>query len=341
MKSDNDINAVKRRMLSPKRMAIQIIGFLIGAVLVIWCIKTAISGADWTKLRDADPGMIIALLATGLFSTVVDGFVFWGVLRPYRNLNAAQVQGVNMTASFLNYAPVRLGTVFRVIYHARVDGVPLVPILGWFAAITLTTIGCMASVFAATLIVGKPNFTWMMLLAFFLLVTGVSIWILAKIPIVQRYGKGIERMFGDPQALVAGLVGRLIVLASNSLRMGITASILGLELDVSAVVLLSIAALMLSFNPLGRFGWREATVTLVTAHFASDALGGQNVDAVAAQLALVESAGEALVVVPLGIITSIWAFPRLIRSRSRAGSSITSSSEPPGADHHPTEGSGA
>lgn len=319
-----DLEAVRRRMLSPRRIAIQVIGFVIGAVLVGWCVKVAFFGdTDWSKIRSASPWMIAALLGTGLLGTILDGFVFWAIIRPYHRLKAGEVQAVNMTASCLNYAPVRLGTVFRIVYHARVDRVPLIPIFAWFAAITVTTLACMGSVVAATVLTGGPGAVWAIALGGFLAVSGIVLWGLARAPFIRRRAGGIERMFGDPRALVAALVGRLLVLANGAVRLGVAAVILDIALGPAEVILLSVAALMLSFNPLGRFGWREATVAFVTAQFASGAFEGQDVDAVAAQLALVESAGEALVIIPLGIVTGLWSGARLLRSRGETSVTTT------------------
>lgn len=328
MSENNDqpmeIGDVRKKMLSRKRIAIQIAGFLMGLVLIVLCIRTAFQGdADWSRLQEADSGLITALLVTGLLSTVLDGMVFWAVMRPYHKLGFMEVQGANMTASFLNYGPVRLGTIFRIIFHARVDRIPLIPIFAWFAAITVTTAACMGSVFLATITVGQPGLIWSVVVASLLLVSGITIWFLARVPMVRRRANGIERMFGDPQALVAGLVGRLLVLASICVRMALAAEILDLNIETNLVVMISITALLSSFIPLGRFGWREATVALVTARFAADSLGEVDVAATAAQLALVESAGEALVVLPLGIITSIWAGKRLLGTRKSKNAAET------------------
>ena len=147
---DDDISRLSRKMLSPSRIALQVLGFLVGLGLLYFCLEKAIGNADWTLVRDAEPWLLVSLVFFGLLSTVLDGFVFWGVLMPYRSLKAREIQGVNMSAAFLNYAPIRLGTVFRITYHAKVDRVGIVPILSWFIAITITTMACMASISAAT-----------------------------------------------------------------------------------------------------------------------------------------------------------------------------------------------
>ena len=313
------IDDVRRKMLSGRKIVFQVIGFVAGLVLIAICFRTAFQdGADWSRIREASPGLITALLVTGLLSTVLDGMVFWAIMRPYHRLGFMEVQGANMTASFLNYGPVRLGTIFRIVFHARVDEIPLIPILAWFAAITVTTAACMGSVFIATILVGSPGIAWSCIVAILLLLSGACLWLVSRTAMVRSRANGIERMFGDPQALTAGLVGRLFVLASICVRMSLAAQILELDIETDLVVMISITALLSSFIPLGRFGWREATVALVTARFAADSLGDVDVTATAAQLALVESAGEALVVVPLGTLTAIWAARRLL-AKKKAG----------------------
>ncbi|MAJ45923.1 MAG: hypothetical protein CBC35_01225 [Planctomycetes bacterium TMED75] len=306
----------KNKMLSGRQMTFQVIGFLIGIGLLYLCIQTAWSSSgDWSAITEAEPRLIVGLIGFGLVSTIIDGFVFWAVLRPYQKLKPMQVQCVNMTAAFLNYAPIRLGTIFRVTYHARVDHVKLIAIVGWFAAIIVTTLACVGSVVAATLLSSGSMLFLSLLTALFLLVSGIILWFAAQIGAVQRFCKGKEKMLGDSQALIAGLVGRLLVLASNTVRMGFAAEILDIDLGIRNVIILSVAALMLSFNPLGRVGWREWTLMMLTPYLAAGAFEGESVEAMAAQLALVESAGEFLAIIPFGILAAAWSLPRLIRGR--------------------------
>ena len=124
-------------------------------------------------------------------------------------------------------------------------------------------------------------------------------------------------MIGDPRALATGLLGRLLVLSSNCARMGTAAVILNLSLGTRDVILLSVVGLLASFNPLGRVGWREWTLALLTPYLAAKSLGGgdtEAIEAVASQLVLIESAGEAIAIIPLGLFTLIWAMRRLLKS---------------------------
>ena len=133
-------------------------------------------------------------------------------------------------------------------------------------------------------------------------------------------------MFGDPRALCIGLVGRLIVLGSVCGRLAVAAVIIGLELNAQDLILLSIAMIMVSFNPLGRFGWREATLAFLAPYIAPEALnllneGDEN------KLALIESVGEASALVMFGVLALLWTAPRLLRKRPQVDPVTTSSSE--------------
>ena len=303
--------------LTRRKIIIQVAGFAVGLFLLYLCIRTAVvkSDGNWRAILDADPLLIFALVGFGLLSTVIDGFVFWAVLRPSRRLRLLHVESVNMSVALANYAPVRLGTILRVAYHARVDGVELVTIVAWFVSIMVTTLACIGSVILGILISGGEIIPFTLLTSLFIAVGGGVLWWGSRLRLVQRLGRGRERMLGDFRALVAGLVGRLMVLASNTARMGFAAAILDIDLGLKNVIILSAAALMLGFNPLGRVGWREWTLMMLTPYLAAGAFEGDSIESLQAQLVLIESAGELLAIIPFGIITSIWVIPRLIRGR--------------------------
>jgi len=52
------------RMLSPKKLVLQVAGFAIGMALLVWCINSAVKGggAGWEKLRHANPWLVAGLL---------------------------------------------------------------------------------------------------------------------------------------------------------------------------------------------------------------------------------------------------------------------------------------
>jgi hypothetical protein len=93
------------------------------------------------------------------------------------------------------------------------------------------------------------------------------------------------------------------------------AAILGLDtkLTGSQITLLAITAMVMSLIPLGRVGYREAGVALVAPFL----VGMADIDTALKQLALVESAGEAIVSIPLGTMALFW-YRRKWRSAKRS-----------------------
>ena len=186
----------------------------------------------------------------------------------------------------------------------------------------------MASISAATLLTGAEGLAFPILTATFLILSGLTLWALARVPAIQKFAAGKERMIGDPRALAIGLFGRLLVLASNCARMGTAVVILELNLGIRDVILLSVVGLLASFNPLGRVGWREWTLALLTPYLAAESLKGgasETIDAISSQLVLIESAGEAIAILPLGLITLTWAVRRLLRSSPATNGDATQS----------------
>jgi hypothetical protein len=82
------------------------------------------------------------------------------------------------------------------------------------------------------------------------------------------------------------------------------------------VLLVALAGYIMNYTPLGRFGFREATMAFVASRLSGET--GLDVGAAFAQLALVESAGEALASIPLGAIGGSWCGLRILRARRGA-----------------------
>ena len=112
--------------------------------------------------------------------------------------------------------------------------------------------------------------------------------------------------------------------------MACAVAIMGLDLSSSDVLLLGFAALALTLNPLGRFGFREAGVAVVAGMLASDSLDVSNLDSTMNTLSLIESAGEAIVAIPLGAFAMLW-----YRKRWRAAASNDASASVAGVDSVP------
>ena len=96
--------------------------------------------------------------------------------------------------------------------------------------------------------------------------------------------------------------------------MAIALSILKISLPGSHIVVLAIVALASSLIPFGRLGFREFCVAL-TAHRLSMLQSDVEVEMNA--LALIESAGEMLVFIPLGAIALLWYRKRWMGAGTR------------------------
>ncbi len=68
------------------RLALQLLGFVVGLALVIWCIRGALEGgeAGWEKFKEADPGLIAAMVGCSLASVIANGAIFFATIRPVR-----------------------------------------------------------------------------------------------------------------------------------------------------------------------------------------------------------------------------------------------------------------
>jgi hypothetical protein len=110
-------------------------------------------------------------------------------------------------------------------------------------------------------------------------------------------------MVNNNWSLWGAITLRVVDLCAFTGRMAVAAAILDIRLAPRQIVVLAVVALAASLIPFGRVGFREFCVA-ATGHqlsmLASDAEQNMN------QLALIESAGEALLFIPLGVIMLGW-----------------------------------
>ena len=295
-----------RELLAPRKVAIQLVGFVIGLALLAWCIKVAVQGGDWSRVLHAPPLLVAGLIGCTLVSLFVNGASFWLVIRPVQPLRLSDLMWINLVTGVLNYAPIRAGLIARVAYHMRCDGMSLFRIGAWLGSLAYTTLLTIGACVFTTIIWPTFDWVWIALLLGQLVLGGVLIWAMMGQSIVLKYARGIDRMLRDPVALWGAIALRLVDIAAFVGRMACAIAILGLPLGLTDTLLLGFAAIALTMNPLGRFGFREMAVTFVASRLVSTEMSGTQLDADMAQLALVESAGEALVYIPLGLISLVW-----------------------------------
>jgi len=295
-------------LLAPRRIAVQIIGFVIGIALLAWCIWIAVDNGEdaWDRLAHADPRLVIGLALCSVVSLVVNGTNFWLVARPVRRLRLRDMISLNLAAAVLNYAPIRAGMIARIAYHLRVDRLTVLQVAAWFSAIAYVLLLTLGAFIAATIIHPELDLLWAALLAGQLLLGGVLTWAIMGQPVIARYGRGMDRMLRAPTCLWGGIVLRLVDIGAFAGRMACAVAILDLTLSTGDTLVLGASTLALSLNPLGRTGFREIAVAFVASRLASPDLATTQVDGQMATLALIESAGEALVAIPAGVVALFW-----------------------------------
>lgn len=323
------IEAAPPRLLSARKIALQATAWLIGLALLAWVIHSAIGRSvggeegnqgvnGWELIRHASPWLVAGLVCCTLVSLFSNGVIFWLVIRPVMPLRLLHLQLINLVTAVLNYAPIRLGLIARVAYHLRVDRMPPLLLGGWFAAVLFTMLLTMAAVLGATMLRPGLSWQWGGLLAV-LLVAGVVLTLaMLGLPVVKRLGRGMDRLLSEPRTLAGATALRLFDVAAFTGRMACAAAILKLDLSTRDIVFLGVATLAMSLNPLGRFGFREWAVAVIAAQLVSVQMTGSDLKARLAQLALVESAGEAIVSIPLGAVSLLWYRSRWARARGNA-----------------------
>ncbi len=303
--------AGKRSLLSPGKLYLQLAIFAVGVALLAWIVSRAVKEGQWDRIAHANPMLVAALLGCTAVSAALNGWSFWVTVRPVRRIPAWDMQRINIVANMLNYAPLRLGAIARVYYHVRVDGLALLQIGAWFSLIAYLLLLGVGACLVATLVRFQVDWIWGLLVVAQMLAGILAIRVFAGLPLVARHGQGFDRMVGARSLWgAAGL--RIADIVMFSTRMGVAAAILDIRLSLPQIVVLAVVALTVSLVPVARVGFREYCVAVVAARMS---LSGGDVHANLNQLALMESAGEALVYIPLGILALPW-----LRKRLRSGS---------------------
>jgi hypothetical protein len=304
---------------SAGKLAVQLLGFAIGASLLGWCVSVAVNQGDWSKLAGARPAPIALLTASSVISVLVNGTTFWITIRPVRGLRWRDLMMLNMLANLLNYAPLRLGALTRVAYHLRIDRLPLLTIGAWFSCIAWLLVVGVGSCAAATIVRPQLDVQWVLLIAGQLALLGAATRVLAGYKVVAQFGPSAHLIFRSPSALFGGVGLRIVDIAAYVGRMTAAMMILDITLPASHVVLLALVAIIANLIPFGRLGFREMAVTIAALRLSELGMDGSPLEdfsgdaGVWAQLALIESAGEAIVAIPAGLAAVPW-----FRARWRA-----------------------
>jgi hypothetical protein len=266
------------------------LGLLVGGLGVLgWCIVQALSNPEYaaqlSRLRDAGSWAIVGVLVVlSAISTSLSGLMFWAVLRPVKRLRAGDCVLVNAVTALLGYVPFKLSLAFRVLYHYRRDGMPLMLIGGWLAATGVVIVASLGPTLASLLRAEMDAAWWLIalggtgamslaaVLAGRLLSTQAGWRFLMRLAAIPRFGwlertasgRGARnlhegtRMLASPGAVFGAVAMRLIDVIVQSARFALAARLLGVPMSTETAVLAgSVYFLLQAFSPAGSLGVRE------------------------------------------------------------------------------------
>jgi hypothetical protein len=269
------------------RAIIQLSGFAIGLALLGWCIREALKNQTQLKsLYEAPRGLVASLLALTALSVILNGLVFWVLLRPVRQLRPADVVAVNALATFLNYLPFKLSVISRILIHNRRDGLPIFVVGAWLVAMGAVLVAGLGPLMLATAITGHLTAGWFAIAGSSLIVVVTTMILIAR---AFSGTPGMDRLFTIVDALHVGPFSSLIragfvrdlhagltmlaapgpVIATIALRLGdtlvqaarfaVAAEIVGKQISLDEALLFSIAYFAIGvLSPVGMLGFRES-----------------------------------------------------------------------------------
>ncbi|MGA1391603.1 MAG: hypothetical protein ACO38W_00450 [Phycisphaerales bacterium] len=307
--------ALREPLFRPLRFAMQLVGFAGGAALIVWCAWIAFTKADWSVLETADRGLVMLIAACSLVSMLCNGAIFWLAGRPLAPVSMLEMQGINACASVLNYAPVRLGAIVRIAYGLRISRMTVGAMAAWFTFIGAGVAGiAFLGAASAWLVPGGLLPTILAWIAAISIAMAMLRWMAHRVSWSRV--RSLRATIDDPASLWGASALRMIDQVAWTGRMWAAASLIGLSLGPTQAILLATVAILVSLNPLGRFGYREAAVAWLASTLATGELDPTGIEAAFFQLAIIESVGEAIVLIPLGSIASVWCLRRLLGSRT-------------------------
>jgi hypothetical protein len=297
--SPDSLQTSAPRPRSTAKLALQVLGFLIGIALLAWCVHTAFKDPEgFKRLGQASLRQIAELVGLTIVVVLCSGAVFRETLVPIRKLPMLEVQATNFIACLLVLVPFKLSVLFRVLVHNRRDKVPLLTIGAWFAAVGAVIL----CVLGPTLLAGiwrrgHADTLWfvstgggmfvllttlLLIARFFATERGWS-WLkghYGRIPLPARLRagstaatalleKGHEgvRMLASPRVVYGCAILRLMDFAAQAGRIAVAAAIVGQDISWEHALLAgTIFFLITAAAPSGALGAREGgTAWLISA----------------------------------------------------------------------------
>lgn len=327
------------------KVIVQIVGFLGGLALLGWCVTLAFNPSNreqLEKVRELAPSRVALLAALSLATILLDGLIFWFTLRPVRRLAPVDVVATNAVATFLNYLPFKLGLISRFVIHNRRDGVPVLTIFAWMAALAMGILSTYAPVVLVSL--ARPNVDglWLAMVALALALSFVIVWQSSRLfageigltrldalagairlPILRRFfASGMFRhlhagfaMLADARCLAAVFALRILDLGLQAWRYHAAFDALGQPIAAEKSVLIAAGYMMIGVvSPFGMAGTREGGITWLITRFGLEGVTASGV----AVVVLLVGAFAAVSAITLAAAGLAWLRPdKLLRSRSR------------------------
>lgn len=299
------------RRFTPLRIAVQVVGFIIGVAMLVWCVSLALGKADaaeWQRLRAAGFAPAALLLTLTLVTVVFNGLAFWFTLLPLRRLRAIDLVAVNALATMLAYLPFKLGALARVLIHRRRDHVPFKDIIAWLAgysALSLATLIPLVLAFALRPHLDAITIALALAGVFAANALGVALGRASqRLPWLAALSLGSWRVVRHPAPVALCAVSKLADVGVHAARFTVAAGVLGLTLPLDRAVVFALAYFLLGvLSPVGMVGIREGGLVLGgAALFALDEAARTDL----ARLVLLVSASEVLAIIPLALIGAAW-----------------------------------
>lgn len=251
------------------RIALQALGLVVGLGLLAWALSLALGEGNRRSLeamRHAPAWQALLLVALTATSVVLNGLMFWAVLRPVRKLAALDVVCVNTIATFLSILPFKLGLLMRALIHHRRDGVRFGMLVSWVAAMAALALSVLLPLGAAGLWRGRIDALWWITAAGGIVACNALGVVLGRLasrgwPILHRLSFGADAMVRHPGAVGVQAVIRIADIAVLAARFLVAAMIADRAMTPDQALLLATTYFLITLlTPAGTLGFREMGV---------------------------------------------------------------------------------
>jgi len=329
--SGSVVSDLKRPRRRPAvRIGLQLVGFVISIAIFAWILSIALSPENreaLLKLREAGPGPPAAVAGLTAVSVLLNGLIFWALIRPVARLDAAGVIAINAICMAIAYLPFKLSVVARALLHRRRDHLPYKALIAWIGGAGGLSLAVLVQIGVfGGLLVDIDAIAWAALLAGSGLVALATI-LMGRLAVSKRALHAITLGAGDmlrePKAVAPAVAMRVADIVAQAARFSIVASVLGHELALGDAAVLAVTFIAVgALAPTGMLGLREGAVFGI----GSIALRTGVSESELATIALAVSAAEAVTHLAVGAIAAVWLRPdRLLR---RGGGTVTRSGAP-------------